>query len=141
MYENLYLSLDSKKIAEEISRANESVIYAAPGIFTEVADALVEVSQRIEIDSITVCLFLNEEVCRLGYGDIEALNTLRKSQIKLNPSLGLRAGIIIIDDFGYMFIPTASRLEAVQQSGAMNARRLLESQITEVRLRISKKVR
>lgn len=141
MSETLYLSLDAKTIAEIISKAKESICYAAPGIFSEIADALAEVSQRIGTESITVCLDLNEEVYRLGYGDIEALTTLRKSHIKLNSSLGLRVGIIIVDDIGYMFTPTALRLEAGQQSGAKNAVRLLESQITEVRIRISEKER
>ncbi len=141
MSEKLYLSLDSKKLAERISKAEESVCYAAPGILPEVAKALTEVSERIGTGSITVCLDLSEEVFRMGYGDIEAVETLRKSDIELNFSSGLRVGIIIVDDFGYMFTPTALLLEADKKSGAPNAMRLLESQITEVRIRISEKER
>ena len=141
MSEKLYLSLDSKKLAEKISNAQKSVCYAAPGILPKVAKALVEVSERIKPESITVCLDLNEEVFRMGYGDIEAVETLQNSKIKLNSSSGLRAGIIIIDNFGYMFTPTALLLEADELSDAPNAMRLLESQVTEVRIRISEKER
>ena len=141
MSEKLYLSLDSKKLAEKISKAQESICYAAPGILPKVAKALAEVSKRIGIKSITVCLDLNEGVFRLGYGDIKAVETLRNSKIKLNSSSGLRAGIIIIDNFGYMFTPTALLLEADEISDAPNAMRLLESQVTEVRIRISEKER
>ena len=141
MSEKLYLSLDSKKLAEKISKAEESVCYAAPGILLEVAEALVEVSQKIGPDSITVCLDLNEEVFRMGYGTMEAVKKLQDSQIKLNSSSGLRAGIIIIDNSGYMFTPTALLLEADEISDAPNAMRLLETQVTEVRIRISEKER
>ena len=72
MSEKLYLSLDSKKLAEKISKARESVCYVAPGILAEVAKALAVVSQRIGTESITVCLDLNEGVFRMGYGDLEA---------------------------------------------------------------------
>ncbi len=141
MSEKLYLSLDSKKLAEKISNAQESVCYAAPGILPKVAKALVEVSKKIGTESITVCLDLNEGVFRMGYGDMKAVERLRKSKIKLNSSSGLRAGIIIIDNFGYMFTPTALLLEADEISDAPNAVRLLESQVTEVRIRISEKER
>ena len=141
MSEKLYLSLDSKKLAEKISKARESVCYVAPGILAEVAKALAVVSQRIGTESITVCLDLNEGVFRMGYGDLEAVETLRNSKIKLNSSSGLRAGIIVIDNFGYMFTPTALLLEADEISDAPNAMRLLESQVTEVRIRISEKER
>ena len=141
MPEKLYLSLDSNKLAKKISEAQESVCYAAPGILPEVAKAIVKVSQRIGTESITVCLDLNEEVFRMGYGEMSAVKKLQDSQIRLNSASGLRAGVIIIDDFGYMFTPTALLLEADQPSDAPNAMRLLESQVTEVRIRTSEKER
>ena len=139
MSEKLYLSLDSKKLSEKISKAQESVCYVAPGILLEVAEAIVKVSQRIGTESITVCLDLNEEVFRMGYGTMSAMKKLEESQIKLNSASGLRAGIIIIDDTGYMFTPTALLLEADQPSDAPNAMRLFESQVKEVRIRTSEK--
>ncbi len=141
MSEKLYLSLDSKKLAEEISNSKESVCYVAPGILPVVAEALAKVAQSLGTESITVCLDLSEEVFRMGYGTMEAVKKLQDSQIKLNSSSGLRAGIIVIDDFGYMFTPTALLLEADEISDAPNAIRLLETQVTEVRIRISEKER
>ena len=58
--------------------------------------------------------------------------------IEVRSTPGLRTGLIVIDDAGYIFTPTALYLEADQRSDtAPNAMRLSEDQVTEALARLS----
>ena len=70
MSDSLFCSLDSSTISREISEAQISVCYAAPGIQQEPADALAALAQRIGPELITICLDFDERVMRMGFGDV-----------------------------------------------------------------------
>ena len=137
MTEPLYLSLDPSRIALEISRAKHSVCYAAPGILQKPADALADLARRIGPKLITVCLDFDERVMRMGFGEFSAVKTLRDANIDVRSTPGLRTGIVIIDDDGYIFTPTALYLEAGPTTEAPNAMRLSKDQVTEALTRLS----
>lgn len=133
----LFRAFDSEAMVALIAEAQKGICYAAPGIRTDVAKALVAFAER-EPDLITVHLDFDERVIRMGYGDLDAVELLRKAGISVNSSPGLRTGLIIVDDQGYIFTPTALFLEAESHvKTALNAMRLSTAQVQEALARMT----
>lgn len=136
--ETFFASLDSKKIADMIQKAHKSVCYAAPSIQIEPAEAMAEVSKKLGKDMVTLCVDFDERVMRMGYGDMSALRLLREAGIVINNVPGLRMAVIIVDEEGFVFTPTALYLEAENgNKTALNAMRLNRSQAAEALARLS----
>ncbi len=134
----LFTYLSSLRIAALIRTAKSRVCYAAPGIQIEPAQAIVEVSQRISPDELTVSLDFNESSLRMGYGILDAVKLLTTVKIELRNSPGLRSAFLIVDGAGWVFTPTALLLEREPQSEETpNALALTPQQISEVMLRVS----
>jgi hypothetical protein len=74
----------------------------------------------------------------MRFKDLSAVEILRDAGIIVNSTPGLRTGLVIVDDQGYIFTPTALYLEA-EQGGieAPNALRLSRDQATEAQARLS----
>lgn len=137
-HETLFRHLSSSAIAELIRGAEGAVCYAAPGIQKAPAEAMAEVARRIGPEMLTVSLDFDERVMRMGYGDIGAIELLRDAGVIVNHSKGLRSGLVVVDDEGYTFTPTALYLEADKDDPqARNAMRLSEDQVAEVMARLS----
>ena len=138
MSDPLFRSLNSIKIAELIRTAQRSVCFAAPGILREPANAMAEVAAWIGPELVTVCLDFDEKVMRMGFGEMEAVNTLRDANIEVRSVPGLRTGLVVVDDEGYIFTPTALYLEADDRlTSAPNAMRLSREQAREALARLS----
>jgi hypothetical protein len=138
MVDALFRSLDSAAIANDIRGAERLVCYAAPGVQQEPANAMAEVARRIGPELITVCVDFDERVMRMGFGDLAAVKILRDAGIVVRSTPGLRTGLVIFDDHGYIFTPTALYLESDERStDAPNALRLSPAQVTEALARLS----
>lgn len=138
MFGQLFLSVDSNRLASEISLAQQTVCYAAPGIQEKPAKALFDLAQKIGPEMITVCLDFDEHVMRLGFGTLDAVEILRKAGIEIRSMPGLRTGLIVIDEAGYIFTPTALYLEKDKRPElAPNAMRLSEDQVQLALARLS----
>jgi hypothetical protein len=138
MGESLFCSLDSSAIAKDIRGAERLVCYAAPGVQQEPAIAMADVAKRIGPELVTVCVDFDERVMRMGFGDLRALKILRAAGIVVRSTPGLRTGLVIMDDDGYIFTPTALYLESDERSTeAPNALRLSPAQVTEALARLS----
>ena len=138
MTETLFSTLDSGGIAHLISTARHSVCYAGPGIQIGPAVAMADVARQIGPEMITVSVDFNERVMRMGYGDIAAIKCLRDANIIVTNVSGLRTALVIVDDQGFIFTPTALYLEAEPYDGAApNAMRLSQQQVAEALARIS----
>ena len=134
----LFCTISSKDIAQLIRNAQHSVCYAAPGISMEVAEAMVNTSKRLGAEMLTVCLDFNENVMRMGYGEIKAVGLLGNTKIRVSNVSGLRTAIIISDENGFIFTPTPLYLEAEPASGTSpNAVRMSTEQIAEALARLS----
>ena len=81
MSEPLFLSLDSACLAREIAGAERTVCYAAPGILRKPAVALATLAGKIGPELIAVCLDFDERVIRMGFGTLDAVQTLRVSDV------------------------------------------------------------
>lgn len=138
----LFTYLSSLRIAALIRTAERRVCYAAPGIQLAPAQAILEVSERISPDELTVSLDFNESSLRMGYGTLEAVEVLRAAGMQPSHSPGFRSAILIVDDAGWVFTPTAHYLEAEPQSDETpNAIRLAAGQVREMLLHLSPSAR
>ena len=134
----LFRSLSSQGIAELIHTAQVSVCYAAPGIQSVVAKAMVTTGGRLGLEMLTVCLDFDERVMRMGYGEFSAVQLLRDAGISLSSSPGMRTALVIVDEVGFIFTPTALYLEAEPTgSAAPNAIRMSCDQVAEALARLS----
>ncbi|MBF0472056.1 MAG: hypothetical protein HQL48_11875, partial [Gammaproteobacteria bacterium] len=138
MNQTLFVHLSSHDIARMVDQAYESICYAAPGISKDIATAMVKKINILGPEMITVSIDFNERVMRMGYGDIDAVRMLRGAGIIINNSAKLRSALIVVDNEGYTFTPTALYLEAESESdSARNALRLSPEQVSEALARLS----
>ena len=138
MTKQLFVSMNSEFLATELRKATRLVCYAAPGIHPEPAKALADLAITIKPENITVHLDFDESVLRMGFGTLDAIKLVRCAGIDVRSSPGLRVGLVIIDDGGYVFTPTALFLEAeAHPDRAPNSMRLMADQVSDVLARFS----
>jgi hypothetical protein len=134
----LFCTLGSDRIADLVRSAERFVCYAGPGVQMAPAQALAEAAGRLGVEMVTVALDFDERVMRMGFGDLGAVRILREAGIPVNDAPGLRIAMVLVDDEGYLFTPTALYLEAEPQGGqAANAMRLSTAQLHEAMARLS----
>ena len=135
---HLFSTLDSQHIADLVRSAKRFVCYAGPGVQMAPALAMADVAGRLGVEMVTVALDFDERVMRMGFGDMAAVRTLREAGVRVNDSPGLRTALVLVDDEGYLFTPTALYLEAEpQDQQAVNAMRLSTEQLREALARLS----
>lgn len=107
----LFCSLSPLHIADQVRRAQYAVCYAAPGIQLALAQAMVETAGRLGKELLTMSLDFDDRVMCMSYGDIGAVKLLLEFGIAVQSSPGLRMALIIVDNDGYIFTPTALYLQ------------------------------
>ncbi len=136
--EALFCSLSQSRIAELVRSARQAVCYAAPGIQLELAQAMVAVAERLGKELLTVSLDFEDRVMRMGYGDVDATKLLLDAGIAVQSAPGLRTALVVVDNEGYIFTPTALYLEAEPTDGAAsNAVRMSGEQVAQALARLS----
>ena len=134
----LFCHISSRRLVDLIGNAERLVCYAAPGIREEPAIAMVDLARCIGPEALIVNLDVDERVFRMGYGDMEAVRRLRDAGIVIYHTAGLRSALVIVDQEGYIFTPTALYLEGESASGSpRNAMRLSPDQVREALARLS----
>ena len=134
----LFCSLSPDRIADLVRHAQRAVCYAAPGIQLDLAQAMVETAERLGKEMLTVSLDFDDRVMRMGYGDIGAVTLLLDAGIAVQSSPGLRTALVVVDNEGYIFTPTALYLEAEPSDGAAsNAMRMSGEQVAQALARLS----
>jgi hypothetical protein len=136
--DQFFTQIDSEELSVIIDNATESVILAVPGIQCEVAEPLIAAASRLGKEMVIVCLDVNEQAMRLGYGDIKAVESLQENNMVIQHIDHLRFALIIADGQGYSFTPTALYLESEATSTlGFNAIKLTTEQIKEATVRLS----
>jgi hypothetical protein len=136
--DQFFTQIDSEELGIIINNAEESVILAVPGIQCEVAQPLIAAADRLGNEMVIVCLDVNEQAMRLGYGDIKAVEHLQKNNMVIQHIDHLRFALIIVDGQGYSFTPTALYLESEATSTlGFNAIKLTVEQVKEATVRLS----
>lgn len=138
MREAFFQHINSEVLCEIIAQTKTSLCYAAPGIQEITAIEIVALSKNIGPELISVFLDIDENVLRMGYGTLEAIKLLQDNRITIQHISGLRNGLIVSDDIGYSYTPTALFLEKEQtEAPILNAMRLMPDQIKEAMARLS----
>ena len=123
------ISLTDTELMALVRCATRRLVVIAPGLSEPVAKALAEMWRALGPKSVQVVLDSDPEVCRLGLGDVTALEILRSTAEELGTSIqqqhGLRVGVIITDETTTIFSPTPLLVEAGGRPGErQNAIRL-----------------
>jgi hypothetical protein len=127
-------------MAKLMSSARIRVCYVAPGIQDATATVLCSLVASNPKLRISVSVDFSEAAFRMGYGSLGAVKALKDAGIEVVNSPGLRAAVLIVDDTGWVFTPTALYLEPEPHSEETpNAIRLTRDQVDEVILRVSSK--
>jgi hypothetical protein len=123
-----HLALDD--IAKLILKANRRVIIAAPGIDGAVAAAIVNAVGIIGKENVRVIIDVDEENCRVGYGNVDGYGILIDKGILVRRCQGLRIGFVLADDDGFIFGLPPLMVEAPSKlNGCPNAVRVTPEQI------------
>lgn len=134
----LFCSLMLSRLADLVRSAQQAVCYAGPGLQLDLAQAMVEVAGRVGKEMLTVSLDFDDRVMRMGYGNVDAVKLLLDAGIAVQSSPGLRTALVVVDNEGYIFTPTALYLEAEPTDGAAsNAVRMSGEQVSQALARLS----
>ncbi len=89
------------------------------------ATALKDAVVRLGGHAVRVVLDCDEEVFRLGYGDVECVRELQEAGVDVRQCAGLRVGLLVVDDRAWTFTPTALYVQPeVQNKETPNAMEL-----------------
>ena len=112
MTDRVFLAIHPARLKSLIDAAKERVVFAAPGVDETISEALVAAAERLQGPSaVTVVLDVDPEVCRLGYGTIGGIEKLRDKGVQVRQATGLRIGLLLRDDRGWLFAPTPLLVE------------------------------
>ncbi|WP_218698250.1 hypothetical protein [Acinetobacter harbinensis] len=138
MMGTFFQHINSEVLRELIAQTKTSLCYAAPGIQEMPATEIVALSKNIGPELISIFLDIDENVLRMGYGTLEAIKLLQDNGVKIQHISGLRNGLIVSDDIGFSYTPTALFLEKEEaETPILNAMRLMPEQIREAMARLS----
>jgi hypothetical protein len=111
-----FAAASDEALVELISRARSRLVVVAPALAKPVADAVCQRFHELGLLSVTVILDADPEVYRLGFGDQEALETIRVASAKalfdLREQPGVRIGVVISDDTTMVYSPVSKNIEA-----------------------------
>ena len=108
-------------LTEQIRAAKDRVMFVAPGVSQAVATALVDAHQPTR--SVAVILDADEEVCRIGYGDVDGFEYLMQhgDKIELRKHSGVRLGLLMVDKVVTIWSPTPRAVEGDRTPDQPNA--------------------
>jgi len=118
-----FVPVDDAALMGLIQAAKQRIVFIAPGMTLPVAKALGHRIEDMDQLNITLVLDSDEEVFRIGYGDmaaLEYLHTLANRQgFSLRRQLGLRVGVLLSDENMMVWSPTPRSVEAPPDSQAV----------------------
>ena len=133
-----FTTINDQSLVELIGQAQESVIFAAPGMQLSVAQAIVNAALRLGREMVITCLDVTEHSLRLGFGDIQSVELLKANGVLMQNVEHLRFALIVVDGKGYSFTPNALFLESDTVSTlGFNAIKMTPDQVREATVRLS----
>jgi hypothetical protein len=122
----LVVSQPDISILGQINCARRRLLVVSPGLTEEVAQAVAAKWIELGRDAVQVVLDPDPDICRLGYGDLSALELLHRTAAELRTTVleqsGIRIGIVLTDETTTIFAPTPRLVESGGEPGErMNA--------------------
>jgi hypothetical protein len=115
------VSLPDIELEGQVSCTQRRLAVIAPGLSESVAKAIVKKWHELGRDAVLVVLDPDPEVCRLGLGDLAALQMLQETAEQLGGRIhqqqSLRVGVIVTDETTTVYSPTPRLIEAGGQPG------------------------
>lgn len=110
-----FAKIDDHDLIRIISSARLRLVLLAPGVSDLVAEAIEAKWMGLGPDGVSIILDLDPEVCRLGYGALEAVQRLHQTAGRLGTTIrsqsGLRICVLMADDQTLIFSPTPLMIE------------------------------
>ncbi len=110
-----FCAVDDAALIQLLGQAKRRIVFIAPGLNLPVAQALGQRFDDIDALDVTVVLDPDEDVCRIGYGEVAALQHLhalaQKQGFWLKSQPGLRVGVLLADEQTLVWSPTARSVE------------------------------
>lgn len=105
-----FQEVNDASLIKLIGKAQQRVVFVAPGVHQTVAEALGQRLAEIDQLQVTVVIDPDEDVCRIGYGDAKGLELLSsyadRQSFVLMAQPGLRVGVLLVDDVTLVWSPT-----------------------------------
>lgn len=99
-----------------IEAAQDRLLFMAPGLSMNLAKSISQKWLTLEPHQVNIILDVDPEVCRLGYGELEALqlleNRARQVGTLISHQPGIRIGLLVADRTVIVFSPTPLLIEA-----------------------------
>jgi hypothetical protein len=110
------VSLRDIELEGQVNCARKRLVVIAPGLSESVAKAIVKKWHELGRDAVQLVLDTDPEVCRLGLGDLAALQMLYETAERMGGRIhqqrGLRVGVIVTDETTTIYSPTPRLIEA-----------------------------
>ena len=130
-----FTTATNDSLIELIQSASHRLIVVAPGLRAVVAKALEDRIRNLSTLSLTVILDADPEVYRIGYGDIEALETIRKASsqqmFELREQSGVRIGLVVSDHRTMIYSPVPRNVEADSTTDQKPNALVIEGEVSE----------
>lgn len=111
-----FTTASEERIIGLIAAARTRLVLVAPAVSKTVASALAGRMANMPALSLTVILDADAEAYRMGYGDVEALDILRRAaataSFRLREQPGVRIGLVVADDQTLVYAPISANIEA-----------------------------
>lgn len=117
-----FQEVNDASLMKLICKAQQRIVFVAPGVHEAVAKALVKRVAEIDRLQVTVVIDPDEDVCRIGYGDAKGLELLSiyadRQCLALMAQRGLRVGVLLVDDVTLVWSPTPRSVESAPLGNA-----------------------
>lgn len=115
-----FRAVNDESLISLIRQARQRIVYIAPGLYMPVAQALCGRFAEMGKLEVTLVLDADEDVCRIGFGEVSALQAVHKATQKVGfyvrSQPGLRVGVLLVDDHTLVWAPTPRAVEAAPES-------------------------
>lgn len=129
----VFMNINPRYLADKIHTATTRVVYVAPGLDEVIASALINVSNNIGVDNVSVLLDVSESVLRFGYGNIDGITLLNECNLPIKDAKGTRIGALIVDNEGVIFTPIPLLIEAgKKEANQPNAIKATSEQLEDI---------
>ena len=105
MNREFILHIGFREITDLISSAKNFIFLSLPNIHDEVCESLISYKNENNINDIKILLDNSESNYRNGFGDIKAVEKLKKANIDIYELKENLVSFIICDDIGYYLFP------------------------------------
>ncbi len=108
-------TVDDVYLCQIIQSVKRRLVYMTPGMSDQVAEAVCRKWNELPPEAINIILDVDPEVCRMGFGTIDALKKLHDHAKKVGSAIheqaGVRIALVIADDVTLFFAPIPLLIE------------------------------